>query len=171
MQRQGLCEEHLNENDNDDLLYDSDGEFCRETEEKRRKRYERGGSNTEEMVPEVDSQYGRLADEGDTDAPRDEEIDEVEDEDWIIDEEFSQSGTFNAVAHMFESQRYQSLRPASSGNHGRLPNEIYCRIIEHVDEHTRTSSLAVSWDFRDYASDGLYLSNGLSAVSIPNKKP
>lgn len=64
-----------------------------------------------------------------------------------------------------------SLKPSTGGNHGRLPNEIYRRIVDYVDETTQRACLLVSRAFRDYASDVLYLSDGLKGVAVPNADP
>ena len=95
---------------------------------------------------------------------RDEEVESDEEDEsalytTLVDGNFN--STFYALVHLFEAAACKHM-PRAGVTAGRLPNEIYTRIIKQVtDMETRGSLMKVSGTFRRICQEDLLFAEGL----------
>ncbi len=94
----------------------------------------------------------------------DDEIDSDKEEDSVLcatQVEGNVCSTFFALVHLFEAAACKHMSPPKDVD-GRVPNEIYTQIIEHVtDMETRQSLMKVSRTFRRLCQEDLLFAEGL----------
>ncbi|KAL8688126.1 MAG: hypothetical protein Q9218_005880 [Villophora microphyllina] len=122
----------------------------------------------------------------DSDDEEEEPEGEVEEEQYVlyrshisVEEQSSDFSTFYALMHLFEAAATRRLPPTKPRD-GRLPNELYSKILYHItDVPTRSACMRVSRLFRRLCQEDLLFTDGiilppctsLQRVDLPDKIP
>ena len=137
-----------------DKLTPTDGEADEEFNEKQRKKLRRAARDSMAKNNGVVMHYGQTDDE-----------EEEDDEDPALHlttkgVEGDPSSTFYALTHLFDAAARRRMPPVRPFD-GRLPNEIYARILTYVtDRETKLSCMEVSRVFRQLCEEDLSIADG-----------